>query len=288
MAKRVDLGPHLARVESRGLQLALHVAADFVDFVRGHLDPEVLGGHVLDEVGFVQDQGVIGGNDLAVVAVLHREVGAEKVVVDHHDVRLQGALAHARHPAGIEVGAGLADAVLARRGDLAPEVHGVRQVGDLAAIAGGGARDPRLHRAVEGDLVEAPKAARLPEGPMPLHAQVVAPPLHDRHVQLAAEGPGQDGDVLVEELLLQVLGASRDHDPAPEMDGGKEVGQGLAGAGAGFGEEEPAVVEGPLHRFGQGALRRPLLVVRQRAGQEPAGTEERRDGARTHAGHLSR
>ena len=60
MAHGVHLGPHLARVEARGLQLALHVAAELVDAVRRDLDAEVLGGHVLEEVGLVEDQGVVG------------------------------------------------------------------------------------------------------------------------------------------------------------------------------------------------------------------------------------
>ncbi len=136
--------------------------AQLLHAVRGDLDAEVLGGHVLEEVGLVEDHRVVGGDDLAVAArVLHREVGAEQVVVHDHEVGLERALAHAGHPAGVEVGAGLADAVLARGRDLAPEVHGVGQVRDLRAVAGVGVGSPVLDGPEERDLVEAPEAARL-------------------------------------------------------------------------------------------------------------------------------
>jgi hypothetical protein len=119
-----------------------------------------------------------------------------------------------------------------------------------------------------------------------LQAKVVPPPLHHRHVQVAAEGPGQDGDVLVEELLLEVLGAGRDHHPATQLGGGKQVGERLAGAGSGFGQKEAALMQRALHGFRQDALRRPFLVVGQ-GPREARSPEERRLDGCIHAGHLS-
>ena len=60
--------------------------------MRGDLDAEVLGGHVLDQVGLVQDDGVVVGDHRPVAAVLDREVGAEEVVVRGlHDALRVGA-----------------------------------------------------------------------------------------------------------------------------------------------------------------------------------------------------
>ena len=242
---RVELGVDVAGVEAGGLELALDVAAEVLDAVRRDLDPEVLRGHVLQQVGLVQDDRVVVGDHRAVAAVLDREVGAEQVVVDHDEVRLQRALPHARHPAGIEVGAGLADAVLAGRGDLAPEVGTVGQVFDLAAVARLRPRSPGLDGAEERDLVEPAEAARLPERLVAEEAQVVAAALHDGDAQVAPEGLGQERDVLADELLLEVLGAGGDHDPASQLHGRQQVGQGLAGAGAGLGQEDAALASGP-------------------------------------------
>ena len=47
----------------------------------------------------------------------------------------------------------------------------------------------------------------------------------------------EEWDVLEEELLLEVLGAGGDDDAAARQDGGHQVGQRLAGAGAGLGDE---------------------------------------------------
>ena len=241
MTHGVELGVHVAGVEARGLELALDVAAQVLDAVRRDLDPEVLRGHVLEQVGLVEDQGVVVGDDRAVASVLHREVRAEQVMVDDDEVGFQGALAHARDPAGVEVGAGLPDAVLAGRGDLAPEVGAVGQVLDLAAVARLRPRGPGLDGAEEGDLVEAAEAARLAERLVAEEAEVVAAALHDRDAEVAAEGAGQERDVLAEELLLEVLGAGGDDDAAAQLHRGQQVGQGLAGAGAGLGQQHAAV-----------------------------------------------
>ncbi len=64
----------------------------------------------------------------------------------------------------------------------------------------------------------------------------------------------EEGDVLEVELLLQVLGAGGDDDAlaafAGEAQGGQQVGEGLAGAGAGFDDEVALVVERGLDGFG--------------------------------------
>ena len=47
-------------------------------------------------------------------------------------------------------------------------------------------------------------------------------------LQVAPERAGQERDVLVEELLLEVLGAGGDDHAPAQLDRGQEVGEGLA------------------------------------------------------------
>ena len=56
----------------------------------------------------------------------------------------------------------------------------------------------------------------------------------------------------------------------PELDRRQQVGERLAGAGAGLGEQQPAVLEHVGHGLREPALRRPLLVAGQHAGERAA------------------
>ncbi len=173
-----------------------------------------------------------------------------------------------------ELGARRADAVLARRRDLAPEVDGVGKVGDLGAVAGAGERRPRLDGAEERNLVEAAEAAGVGERAVAQQAQVVAAALHHRHPQVAAERGCQQRDVLVEELLLQVFRTRRDHDAAAQFDCRQQVRKRLAGAGARFGQQHAAVTQCRADALGEFLLRRPVLVAGEDRSQQAAAAEE--------------
>ena len=118
-----------------------------------------------------------------------------------------------------------------------------------------------------------------------IEAEVVPAALHHRHVQVAAERPGQQRDVLVDELLLQVLGAGGDHHAPAQLHRGQQVGERLAGARAGLGQQHAAVAQRPADGVRQRLLRGPLLVAGQDARQGPAGTEEGRGGKARVGGH---
>ena len=66
------------------------VAAQILQPVVAHRDAEVLAGHVFNFVRFVEDHGVIIGQDAAfVVIVLQRKIGEEQMVIDDDDVAFQ-------------------------------------------------------------------------------------------------------------------------------------------------------------------------------------------------------
>jgi hypothetical protein len=268
------LGQDLGRVHPRGREFAFDVAAQFLGAIPRNLGPEVLGGRGFEGVRFVEDEDVVGGDDLAVVVLAHREVGHEQVMVHHHDFRLGPALAHLGDVAALVLGALLADAVLAGGRDLTPEVHGVGQAIDLRPVPGHRFLRPFFNDAEERDLVHLLELARRLEGGEPQPAEVVAPALHQGHSHVAAQGLGHEGNVFVHKLVLQVLGAGGDDDALPRRDRGHEIGDGFAGAGAGFREQNAAV--GDRLRDGETKLLLgdPLLVGGEDGREAAAGSEE--------------
>ena len=64
----------------------------------------------------------------------------------------------------------------------------------------------------------------------------------------------------------------------PSSTAGQEVGEGLAGAGAGLGQEQAAPPESALDRLGQPLLGGTLLVAGQHPGEQALVAEERLDG----------
>ena len=89
-------------------------------------------------------------------------------------------------------------------------------------------------------------------------------------------------EVLEVDLFLEVLRAGRDEDALAAEDGGDEIGERLAGAGAGFGEQHAAVLERAGDRVGHlDAGRRAALEVGQRLRQRAGVGDRRRREARS-------
>src|ERR1035438_3398593 len=73
--------------------------------------------------------------------------------------------------------------------------------------------------------------------------------------------PLKKGDVLEEELFLQVLRAGGDHDALAGEDGGNQVSQRFAGARARFHDQMLAVRQRRFHRFCHGQLAGTVFVI---------------------------
>ena len=113
--------------------------------------------------------------------------------------------------------------------------------------------------------------------PHPLEAQVVAPPLQDRPGELDVELLGEEREVLGGQLVLQGLrGGGHDRRTAGE-DGRDEVGEGLAGPGAGLDHEVPAA----RHRLGDGLRHVGLAGAGLAVGERGRDAPEGADGLRT-------
>ena len=120
------------------------------------------------------------------------------------------------------------------------------------------------------DLFEAVEERVVAEGVELVLAEIVAAALHVADFERAEEG-FEEGDVLEVELLLEVFGAGGDDDAllalAGEAEGGQEVGEGLAGAGAGFDDEVALVGEGLFDGSGHVVLAGAVLEGEARSGR---------------------
>ena len=88
----------------------------------------------------------------------------------------------------------------------------------------------------------------------PLSAQIIAPPFEDGVGEVAADGAGHQGEVVGGQLVLEGLGGGCHHDRLVGEGGRDEIGQGLAGAGAGLDHQMATLGDGPVHLGGHLAL----------------------------------
>ena len=161
------------------------------------------------------------------------------------------------------------DAVFRGGRKVVPDGQVVRQVLDFRAVARLGLLGP-LGDSVEHVAVRGGKQSDLRFRPRRLEtveAKVVAASLHVGGVEGDAQRILQCGQVLVVDLVLQVAGAGRDHDPLAAQDRGHQVGERLAGAGARFGEQDPVRPKQVRHRGSHPALARPGFEAGKGAGQ---------------------
>ena len=222
------------------------VAAQLGHAEAAELDAEVLGGHLLDGVGLVEDDGVVarqhGGSRVACAGSAEREIGEEEVVVHHHHVRLGGDLAHLEDEAVVVVRALLPGAGLRRRKHLAEGGEALGQIGELGPISRRRALRPFVELPVERGLLAALEGGGRFELLLAQQAQVVLPSLQEGEAGLDPEG-AQQRDVLVGELLLQGLGGGRDDDLEPAPRRRNEIGEGLSRTGTRLDGEGPAPLE---------------------------------------------
>ena len=94
-----------------------------------------------------------------------------------------------------------------------------------------------------------------------LAAGVVVAALHVADAQGTREVLLEERNVFEEELLLEVLGAGGDHDALAGEEGGDQVGEGFAGAGAGFDDQMFAVGERGFHGFRHLQLAGPEFII---------------------------
>ena len=215
----------------------------------------------------VEDDRVVLGQH----APARGDVGEVEGVVDDHELRLGGARACGLCEAARDERASPPGAAIGSDRQLGPERRR-RLDHELRAIARLGRAEPPLHRRVCGAVTPLGIERRL-EALQLTAAEVVLPSLQ----QLDAHGPPADGGghrhVRAQQLLLERLGRRRDHDPLPGLKRGDQIGEALAHAGAGLGDEVLAAPERTVDGGRERGLLGARLVARQRAGEGAAGAE---------------
>ena len=137
-------------------------------------------------------------------------------------------------------GATRAEAVFAGRGDLRPQwmrVAEIRHLGEIAAARGGRPALDARQRAI----ARRHQAALPTELLQPVTAQIVRASLEQRDTRRHADGAGHQRQVLVEQLVLQRARARGNEYAFARQQRRHQVGESLAGAGAGFDHQRRAV-----------------------------------------------
>ncbi len=217
---------------------------------------------VRELVGLVEDHRVARGQELGQALVAQHHVREEQVMVDDDDVRGHRVGARLHHEAVTEVRAVRAEAVLARRRDQRPYRGVLGDVGEQGAVPPvGGAREGDDLAEVpcvfaRGHAVVARRALEV------VVADVVATTLEHRDRHRHAERIAHHRQVALEQLVLERLGAGRHDHLAAVHQRRHQVGESLAGAGAGLGDEPPARSDCGRNRTGH----LDLLVAHPEAG----------------------
>ncbi len=199
----------------RTCQQTFAVAHKIVDAIGAERAAEVLRRDVLELVGLVDDERRTERNHFSVFALPDRCIRAQQMVVDDDDVGLGGALAHARDETFVVAGTLGAEARVGLGGDLVPERKVLGQIAQLGAVArlrflrpavddGEQHAIARLDQSAGGRRVTVDAVSvELP----PVQAEVVAAPFHQRRFERDAERLLERGQILVEDLFLEVFRA---------------------------------------------------------------------------------
>ena len=147
------------------------------------------------------------------------------------------------------------------------------QAGKLGAVAGFGGLLPFGDLAVLVDLFQAGQNRLIAQSDELVAAEVVGAALHVADAQVAQQR-FEKRNVAEVELVLQRLGAGGDDDALAGAQGGQQIGQGFAGAGAGFDDQVAAFGERAFDGLGHFQLAGAVFVGQRRLRQDAAGRKE--------------
>jgi len=105
--------------------------------------------------------------------------------------------------------------------------------------------------------------------------EIVSPAFQQGDTGAAPQGLAHLGQIPMEELFLEILGAGGEEQFATGQQGGDEIGEGFAGARARLADQNAAIGQGLGHRLGHGQLLGPKAIAWDIPGQRPLGTEDR-------------
>ena len=177
------------------------------------------------------------------------------MVVDHHDVSFQRFFARFQHEALLVVRAVAAQAVFATGGNVAPDAGVFRHAVQLGFIAGAAGFGKAAHFFQVRHVLPRHETAIFARAFKVVMAHVIGAALEQGDGSGHIECVAYRWQVAAEQLVLQVFGAGGNDHLATVQQRRRQVGQGFAGAGAGFGDQYAVGFDGVL----DGARQRQLL-----------------------------
>ncbi len=254
--------------------LVLRVARQLDDLAGRHALAEEQPGHLGQLVRLVENDRVAGRQQLAHALVLEHHVGEEQVVIDHHHIGRLRLLARRQHEAALLVRTFLAQAVLARRGRQPPGPGLFRHVDAFGLVAGLGALGEARDLAQVRRFLARSQAPGVHRTFEVIRADVVGAALEQRDRRAHLQRSAHRRQVPVEELVLQGLGPGRDDHLAAREQRRHQVGEGLAGAGAGFRHQRQVAGDRRGDALRHLQLLRPRAKARHGGGERPPGGED--------------
>jgi hypothetical protein len=174
--------------------------------------------------------------------ISQHHVGEEQMVIDHHDICLHRLRTRMEHEAFLVVRAFLAQTVVARRGDLQPDRRVLRHIGHAALVAGTADLGVLFYFSQMFDVFASSETA-IGKGPFQMIvAHVIGAALEQGDGNGRLECIAHHRQILLEQLVLQIFGAGGDDHLAAAQQGRHQVGEGLAGAGARFRDQNRVIV----------------------------------------------
>ena len=206
-------------------------------------------------VRLVEHHRLHAGEQLGKAFVAQRDIGEKQMVVHDHHVGRERLAARGVDAALVEIRAVATETVVRGRGYQRPEFGILGHFAHFADVAA--TRAPRP----VGEFLEfrclraAGKPAFGGGARQPVMAKIVCPALEQCHAHRNLQGVAYLRQVAVINLVLEMARAGRDECLLARKQYRHEVGEGLAGAGAGFGDEYVRIAEHALDRCRHLALR---------------------------------
>ena len=242
VAQRGEILPR--RQTARLLQAgAEHVAGEVDHLAAAERRAEELHTGFGELMGLVEHRHLDTRQQLGDAAVAQAHVGEEEVMVDDHQVREHRLAPRLHHMALAVFGALGAEAVFARRGHQRNHAAAFVEAVDLGEVPARRCLRPlldlreRAHGPAVGQLR---RLARLVQA---VQAEVACAAFQQRDADRQLQGLTQARQVAQKELVLQALGGSADQRARPREQGRHQVGECLADAGTGFGDESAPLVD---------------------------------------------
>ncbi len=237
-------------------------------------EAEILARDILDLMRFVEDYGVVVGENAAHFVPPHGEVGKEEMVVDDDDIGFRGALVHQGDKAALILLALRSRAEFGARVDLAPGSAVLGKSSNFRPVPRLRGQLPVANNLKVRDFFQPRKRGRILRVIDLLAAGVVAAALHVTDPQRPVENVFQKGNVAKEKLLLEGLGAGGNNHPALRQQRRHQIGECLPGSGPGFHDQFAFFEQGLLHLERHVELPAPRLESRMLRRKQAIRAEE--------------